>query len=562
MKQETARKPIKCHMCGNICDGSSPFCSRCDARLLILHTDTPNLGTTVWQKVKSAFGAVPRRVLIRNLLLLFVSISLLFFAFMPVSQVRVDLDSITGSSAASAALPLNADAVFGVTPLDNIDAFFYMLQDLNQPELQYLSSTEEMLSVLMENLDGALASGDLMSALEHMLGSVAHRAVLLQLASEDASFRVSVVIAAVVSLLYLLLCVAVAVVALLNVIFLLAGKRPLYRANVSLLSLVPAMLPAVLICIYPTLPTTNSVSVGLGIGGILALAFSLVAVFSLMIERMLSEQGRVTIWRAIRATVPLLLVCAMFFFAFMPVFSVGTYVMPKGHDRETLYQKSFLAVDSSYLFTTCLQEDYLLSLDDAARASYVKNALSLLDARTKFEVADSAQWGFALTAVMGADDGSDKGSQFSYMILLQVALLIALGLVAWQLLRAYALGNTHRIFCLVARILLVVLAAIMVFYVLALLVFVNERLGLLQLKDEMLISIEYAPIVTAVLALLTCLFPMGRKGLRVRRYTTYVLEGETVPRQTPYAPEGAAPAEDEATAQANQIAQVSPAPQN
>ncbi len=224
-----------CRSCGKQCLGGDSFCPQCGAPL------DP-------EKCIPARARVPRSAVVsrllsvkffRNAAILLLSVLVLLTAFLPF--VKVD----TGTEL-SEMIGISMKVELHYSGMDFIALFIDSLHNDTAKQIEESRLTDELIDTSVELqlvLDGVKSFSELTDEqrqqADRLVDRMVHLSLRLTARSEDTAFPPSVMLAAVASLLYMVFAVAFFIVALLNLLLHLLGRRDLLAAALRCLCLVP-----------------------------------------------------------------------------------------------------------------------------------------------------------------------------------------------------------------------------------------------------------------------------------------------------------------------------------
>lgn len=505
-----------CAKCGARRMGNAVFCHACGTKYDdISASPAPSAAPAPAAASKTIYKApqlAPKKARkhtvsewIRSFVLLFVALTLAVFAFCPIAK-------ITYSASTADML-----ADIRISPVENIVYFFDALKSEDEDDLEdsdLYDEHDDILDDILEHDDDDIP--------EDLIEDFIKTAIRLGLQHEDLHATTALTLSALLSLIYLLLCIALAVMAILNLVFFLVGKKggvSLFRASVLLLALIPALIPVLLFA--TTASVSSAVTVlgygfGLSFGGVVGLIVSILAILFVIISSYIFNKRSVRLAALLLRVFCVLLIAAAMISVYLPVMELNLDVIPmnKTEEREAI-MKFPLAVFSSFSLGEEEFEQYE-DFKDFETADYIqvcRDAFSVYKI-VQIESGEADALGQQILEALSFGCGEDEiAPWFTQYVTLATLTLVLLALLLWQALYALCFDRARAWITVPCRI----LAPLFAFALLALcglfVFMINENIAQLDLKRDMICNISIAPILLAAFSLVACCLPFlaGKK---------------------------------------------------
>ncbi len=418
---------IRCTSCWESTSRETEYCPRCGTRLK--HTDTAprkKLGFAFW----------------RNIILLVISVLLLISAFIPMFRMEVSADMVEGfiaNEAGSANFKfVNESPVkMDISAMDMVTFFFEGFKNLNDEDLaktKYAQRVEVKTQLFAQSFnesdikEGVLHISDRhVHVLNEMLSDYIHMTFL----SGADEMKFSTGIAGVVSLAYTMLTVAFFVLAVVNLVLGLCGRKAPYKYVVGLLCFILPAIAAYSAIIYVTMGV-NAPTIGLLLAAVPAAIGVLgAAIIGLFARREHSWLGVLTRGGT------LVLAAAMIAIAFMPMFTLTVRTQYSNAARMVNADAHLSANFYDSINMSCGQYE---QLHDEYGTAY--ESLSQMK-KSEFEEGEKSamQIKILATVLVLCADQAYTTHAFSYTMYLLVAMLIFAALVIWQCLIYFTQGR-------------------------------------------------------------------------------------------------------------------------
>ncbi len=532
-----------CPSCKNICAPDAAFCASCGTKLsatnfcarcgarrtenaVFCHAcgakfeggTAPNIPTvpvvkrsTVPQRACETSRSVQKSVSrapiewVRAFVLLLVALALTVFAFCPVAKIAY-FNSYS-----------EMDADIRISPIESVVYFFDSLKDEDEDDLEDSDLYEENDDILEDILEYVDDDDEVPEALVEDFVKTALR---LGLQHEDTATSASLVLAAVLSLVYLLICLAFLVLAILNLVFFLIGKKTLlFRVAVLLLTLIPALIPALVFAMTASLSSLSVLGYrfGLAFGGVVGLILSMLAVVFVIVSSYIFNKRRVRLAALLLRVFCVLLIAAAMVSAFLPAIKLEIDVIPSGKDEERAVEMEYpLGMFAGF----ALGEDELEQYEDYKdfeTADYIqvcRDAFSVYKI-SQIDNGEADALGQEVLVALAFGCGEDHvASWFAQYVTLAILVLLVLAFLLWFALYALCFDRAYVWATVPCRVLAPLFACVLLALCGLFVFLINENILQLDLKRDMICNISIAPILLAAFSLVACCLPFlaGKKS--------------------------------------------------
>ncbi len=349
---------MKCPVCGAECTESSRFCNVCGTALSAKSVETVVVSHKKEKKrEKTALNPLKIRLLVRNCVLLILSVLLLVSSFLPI--IRVDFAEIEKDA---------KGLYYDVSPLESVVLMFNNMQNLDNEELLdtllYEKITE--LGEDMEDNDAEKYS-DLSNREKRAVRKVIKLFARLSMRSEQNRLGVSVMSAGILSVFYILLAVAAFVLCLLNLLAQLFGWKSLFPFATKLTVISAMLLPVLYFCLYLVLAADIG-KIGsekmLKMSAMVIINLCLVGAIAiyLFVERIIVARNTVSLKRSIVNALVITLSIVMLALLFAPTVGVNVNALLENKEKERDVK---IDVNTSYFSSFELTEEQIEDMYDS-----------------------------------------------------------------------------------------------------------------------------------------------------------------------------------------------------
>ncbi len=360
---------IKCGICGVENPSASTYCASCGS-----YISTKERPVVIEiPRFKKRLPRMSPLVVVRNTLLLLLSVILLLVNFLPV--VKMDYGDVDAS--------LEGFEV-AFTPFEMVILFTDNLRSLDEEELND-SELNDRIADHIEELFSEIAGNEYIETFDDLtreqkkkVEKLVHLVVRLALQSEESKFRWPMAASFGVTVIYALLSVLVFVFALINLIVYLVRRGGLYRISVLLASIAVMLIPLTYFLYSVALTgsggysSIESVTIAIDPSEILEMSewmllpFVSLGAFALyqLVERIILNRDSFGLRKCAVSLMTLVLAVAIICMAFVPSFGVALDTeFAGGVERET---ETYLSPYhfSNYIITTEEIEEVVDHVED------------------------------------------------------------------------------------------------------------------------------------------------------------------------------------------------------
>ncbi len=500
-----------CPNCGTEAVEGAQRCHMCGQRLaaeevVIRKRKRKEAVAGVAGAVSDFFKGHKLSYLIKNTVLLLISIALLAFSFLPIFKLDASFEE----------MGLNEEIEIKFSTIDTALFFFDSLQEMDEDDLingdcfaKVEELTEELTRDIQKNVDAdaTLATFEMSPYQKSLTEDIFHYTLRGALQSEDVPAALFIILSFAFSLLYMLGVAALFVFAVLNFIFVLMRKRSFLNICLYLLFAIPALLFSAYFCTTPY--NVNTVVTGGGTMTATAV-LSIVLVFAfaayLFISRLIERRGlhfRPILKNLISTVSAFVVICL----AFAPVMTSHIKTVYANNTNEKTAPTSVplayfagleFSEDDVEFYNNYTQDDFLTAHEGFAVYTYrdVKEGKASLE---NFEL---------LIGVTGAYMEAEYIPLFRILFVLGIVAVLAAGAVIMQNLFFFATGEKKRWAIITAKIVCLVSAAVLLAGCILYSLIIMDRLNTWDgVRGMYELSIAAGPIALAVFAILAACVP-------------------------------------------------------
>ncbi len=503
-----------CQICGAELPDGAVKCPSCGVSLL----EQVLVKQKTVKKVR-LFSNQKKSFVVKSFILLALSIFLFISAFLPICQLR--FNSLGTSSAVSIrisaprAVTLFFDSLYRLDSDDLLDsklaektkeqfvAFMEDVLELKKGELNELfGSDDEVLQWLFDVTEGSDSNSselELSPKQQKKLEGLMWNTLRLSFKSEESKLTVFTVLSMLLSILYIGISAALLVLSLLNVIFIMLGKLPLFNVCARLLP----MLPLVTVLDYYILLGYGGGVFGerIGVFALLSCIFCVLFAIYLLIERIILIK-EIDMGKIIKNSLSLACAIAVLFLIFAPVYGARITTVFKGNTSEKTVKLKPSPAFFADIGSDCTEND-----PSVEEVKYLFESFSTYK-RSELREGEADMLHADFVTVL-----AQKGLKnafiplFSSIYYLLFAVGVFAGIIAVQNLHFFCTGRKSRMTVIIGKI-LSVFAAIAALGVLigfvCLIGYVTTRLKLGEGYDPMITA---SPIVLSLLCIALACIP-------------------------------------------------------
>lgn len=510
-----------CLYCGKTLPRDALFCFEC-GKEQALDTDLP-------RKVSSAVRQPQKRSvfsIIKAFLLLFVSISLVVTAFLPVFSVNVQYDKDNSFSSS-------------ISAIDAFDLFIYSFDELSEKDLkkeyeEIEKRTEEYSLQIPPEID---AKGSISETSKENLSELMMLTARTNYRRDGVSAPTVLWAAMILFVLYLLACAALLVFSVVYLILAFASPRmceKAYRGSVTVLTAVPVLITAFYYALSAGLSSAftadGAKSLGISLGFILPLAISCAAVLFFIISNLIhrltnkeKESKPKILPRILAAVASVLIIVSLF----MPIMSSSARTVFAENDdkKETVIFSHY----SDFFTRLHVSEDDFEYYKDLSNSKNKRSeALDGQFAQFSDFTVKQVNGGFAnelndthITHISSAFGLYQYWWMFALLPLAYTLVLLFFGIILWQSLSCLAGGTYSRATSIVFKILGLLFALASLALVITFVICVRAHISDLGFSTRYAFGINFGSIVMASLATASMFIP---SYIFKKKYTDEICE--------------------------------------
>ena len=487
-KRIDGEKPKKsCPVCNLEYESTVKYCNQCGTPLFEegekIIKDTP----PTYEKPKRKKMTRERKYnIVKSSLILFVSVLLLAFSFLPI--VNYEISEINGS-------PISPPASVDLTAIDHIIFLFDSMEELTEEEMEKDEMTKEAQSLYVSLMYSSLGSyTGLSEDSQEILADLFKLSLRMGFRSDKESVTVTTLYMAVLCLAYMVFTVALFGFALYQFIRVILGKEVSYKLLTTLLCLAPFMILAVIITSTGSIAyIATSMSFSLP-----ALIVSILAGCGLVVDSYIFGKKPFEIVKLVRGSVCAILAAICMCLTLSSAFSTKLMGEFKGSDEDEEAETTLIA-DNYQAFE---MNDIAISEYDETEDRDIRRSIKKIFSKyTKTDIENGkADFEIQELALLIAyrSMGSDMLS-FASIYYLGVVVMLICGIIGWLSLCSLCDGEERKKTRLSLFIAALCTSAIYLILNISFVSTCNSMISKVELSEMVSFSISLTPIVSLVM---------------------------------------------------------------
>ena len=512
-------RPVFCRACGVELTPEAAFCSACGVRVDKRAVTREKCFKDISEKASDSRlkkGGLVREI-IKKSTVVFVSLLLLIFSFLPVATHTLEPYTYN----------LEHDAYdVRLNAFDYIVLCFDAMYSMDADDIEESDAYDEYLEWVDVLRDDDLDDDEL----EEAYSNVIYYQLKLMLANENANFRFVYLLSAVFALALVLMALAVFVLSVLDLILFLTKKNFVILGK--LVKNFLAIIPMLAILLYaagtysyfaPVSLLGEKATTSISATSVFAIVLSLGVLAYLAVDRIFfSGKIRVNTGEIVRRSLSSVFACIMLFTVFMPFISFNVKTAFNGKDKT---ESASVSLDASYFGEFDITEEALEEYDDLTESEaflIIRRAFGFLGGYTKKEFLRGESNSENRIILNNAFVGFG-GEDYAWVMAMIPVVALLIGIIAavllWQNLIAVVEGTSPRgSLTITVRIIAIVLAVITVAFVTVFVMVSSYNLDLIGFSGPFgrghtaTVSISAGAILALVSAVAVMSVPMGKNN--------------------------------------------------